>query len=145
MNNNDHFEIWEYHDDKIIENTEFMPQIYIGNHLSVMGDVFYKGHPFGNAFFKVIRLKEKGCYNTINGICRISMISPEYIKGYDSNTILFDNEIDEIINMFKENDYNMWKYLIEQENIIFKSLNIPFQFDSINYKMPNYNLLKKGY
>ena len=127
-----------YQDKNTIENSEFMPIIYFNDHLLIRGDIFYKGHPFGQSFFKVYRLKE----NSIIGICRISMISPEYIDGYDSNMILTNDEIDEIINMFKDNEYNMWKYLIEQSNILFKSLNIKYQFNSIDYPMPDYNLLK---
>ena len=134
----------EYKDENVQESNEYLSKIYWGKHMAITADVFMEGQPEDKTFFKVYRLGEEADFDTIKGVCRISLDKPEYIEGYDSDIKLTNEEIDEIMEAFSCDNNARWKYLLGTTNISLEGKdNINKRFDIDNYQIPNYNLLKE--
>ena len=138
---------YEFINDSVIEDREFMAKVFFDKGLIVTADIFYKGQPINETFFKVYRthfIDEEKINRIIDGVCRISLDCPKYIVGYDENITLTNNEIDRLISGLSDGNNGEWKYLLEQTNWAIEALELSnHQYDVNNYPMPDYNLLKQ--
>lgn len=104
-------------------------------------------------YFKVRKLN-KYDENNIDGICRVSLLEPKYIIGYNENMILTENEKIKLINKLNSNikypkwgvelgfpsESTVWQFIQDSINneIEGRKLNIEKIY---NLPMPNYMLL----
>lgn len=132
---------YEFKSDNVEEISEYLPKIFWSNdnHLLVTGDIFLKGQPKDDVFFKVYRINEN---NEINGVCRISLNNPHYVTGYDENIILNNNELFDIVKGLTEDNYIGWKMLLEQTNYYLEAIDSKIQYN-MNYPIPDYTQLKQ--
>ena len=131
---------YEYKSDNVEEISEYLPKIFWSddNHLLITGDIFLKGQPKNDVFFKVYRIND----DKIEGVCRISINDPHYITGYDENIKLSEDELLKVIKGLSEDNYIGWRMLLYQTNYYLDAIDSKIQYD-LNYSMPDYNELLK--